>query len=155
MKTNAMLFAAALVTAAPATAPCQAAASPATSAAVAFARLSAGEISRDERNYVACLVSRNDAVVESAIAQSVKMRWALPAAGLDEMRTTLEKLATGGKTAAIRYKAYLAGLVYDSPALFEDESGQKYAWDEDLFAAISGKAEKALLGFNADRPAGK
>ncbi len=155
MKTTAMLFAAALVAAAPAPASCQAEASPAPNPAVSPAQLSAREITRDERNYVACLVCPIDGVVESAIAQSVRMRWALPAAGLDEMKTTLEKLSTGGRTAAIRYKAYLAGLVFDSPVIFKGESGQDYMWDEDLFAAISGKAEKALLGYNAGRSAGR
>jgi hypothetical protein len=155
MKTTAMLFAAALVTAAHSTAPCQAEAGQAPDPAVSPALLSVSEITRDERNYISGLVCPNDGVVESAIALSVKMRWAVPAAGLEEMRTTLEKLAAGGRTAAIRYKAYLAGLVFDSPAIFKGESGRDYPWDEDLFAAISGRAEKALLGYNAGRPAGK
>ena len=155
MKTTAMLFAAALVTAAPASAPSQAEAAPVPNPAASPALLSAKEITRDEQNYVACLVCPIDAVVESAIAQSVKMRWALPSAGLEDMRTTLEKLATAGRTPAIRYKAYLAGLVFDSPVIFKGESGRDYAWDEDLFAAISGKAEKALLGDNAGRPAAR
>ena len=155
MKTTALLFAAALVTAAPATAPSQAEAGPVRNPAVSPALLSTGEITRIERNYLAGLSCPVDGVVESAIAQSVKMRWALPSAGLDEMRATLEKLSTAGRTPAIRYKAYLAGLVFDSPAMFKGESARGYAWDEDLFAAISGKAEKALLGENAGLPAGK
>jgi len=154
MKTTALLFAAALVTAAPATAPFQAEAGPVRNPAVSPALLSTGEITRIERNYLAGLSCPVDGVVESAIAQSVKMRWALPSAGLEDMRTALENLATAGRTPAIRYKAYLAGLVFDSPVIFKSESGKDYAWDEDLFAAISDRAEKALLGFNAARPAG-
>ena len=82
------------------------------------------------------------------------MKWALPSAQLDNLRGTLGTLATGGKTASIRYKAYLAGLVYDSPSIFGDESGQKYVWDEELFTAISTRAQKALLGYNGGHPRG-
>jgi hypothetical protein len=70
---------------------------------------------------------------------------------LEDLRGGLGTLATGGKTAAIRYKAYLAGLVYDSPSIFSSESGQEYTWDEDLFAAVSVRAQKVLLGFSGHR----
>jgi hypothetical protein len=104
-----------------------------------------------EANYGASLKSSNDGVVESAIAHCVEMRWAFPSAKLEDVRDGLGVLATGGKTAAIRYKAYLAGLVYDSPSIFSSESGQEYAQDEDLFAAVSVRAEKVLLGFSGHR----
>jgi hypothetical protein len=51
----------------------------------------------------------------------------------------------------IRYKAYLAGLVYDSPSIFSSESGREYTRDEDLFAAVSMRAEKVLLGDSGHR----
>jgi len=104
-----------------------------------------------EANYGASLKSSNDGVVESAIAHCVEMRWAFPSAKLEDVRDGLGVLATGGKTAAIRYKAYLAGLVYDSPSIFSSESGQEYALDEDLFAAVGVRAEKVLLGFSGHR----
>jgi len=56
---------------------------------------------------------------------------------------------------AIRYKAYLAELVYDTPSLFSGEMGTMYAEDEDLFNAISVRAQGALLGDNTDNPAGR
>jgi hypothetical protein len=78
------------------------------------------------------------------------MKWAFPSMQLEGLRESLGTLATGGKTAAIRYKAYLASLVYDSPSIFTGESGQEYAWDEDLINAIGARAQKALLGNNGD-----
>jgi hypothetical protein len=111
-----------------------------------------GDLRRYEDNYTSCLASWNDGVVESAIAMSVRMKWALPSAQLEPLRRALAGVAADGKTASIRYKAYLAGLVYDAPPMFTDEGARRYAWDEDLFSAISDRARQALLGFNGPRP---
>ncbi|HMK38917.1 MAG TPA: hypothetical protein VK569_06220 [Bacteroidota bacterium] len=148
MKANAMMFAAVLTTAIAFPAAGQSEGGSDGKAPAAPIRTEAQDICRYEHNYMAGLVSANDGVVESAIANSVRMKWALPSAQLEELKGTLGSLTTGGRTAAIRYKAYLAGLVYDSPSIFNGESSQKYAWDEDLFNAIGTRAQKALLGYS-------
>jgi hypothetical protein len=117
-------------------------------------RFSPAEVVRIEKNYVAGLRNMNDGVVESAVANGVRMRWALPASHLDGLRENLAVLSSEGRTPAIRFKAYLAGLVYDSPSMFAPESAKKYTWDDDLFAAIGSRAEKALLGYNSGAPHG-
>ncbi len=153
MKSNTMLFAAVLMAAVAVPAPGQSASDAAGKPSASSARYNYTEtrIRSIEANYRAALKCRNDGVVESAIAQCVRMKWAFPSEQFEGLRDGLGTLATRGKTAAIRYKAYLAGLVYDSPSIFSSESGQEYTWDEGLFAAVSVRAEKVLLGYGGDR----
>jgi len=152
MKSNALILAAVL-TAAPFSPAMGQSSDPITEKSAAGpAGATVTDICRCERNYIGCLKDANDGVVESAIAQSVRMRWALPSARFDDLRNALGSLAATGKTASIRYKAYLAGLVFDSPSIFFGEREQSYTWDEDLFAALSNRAEKALLGCNSGSP---
>jgi hypothetical protein len=154
MKSNSMLLAAVLMAAVAVPAPGQSAGNPAGNPSAPSVRYTEPRVRSIEANYRACLASANEGVVESAIAQCVKMKWAFPAMQLEDLKCSLGTLATGGKTAAIRYKAYLASLVYDSPSIFTGESGQEYAWDEDLINAIGARAQKALLGHNADHSRG-
>ena len=150
MKANAMMFAAVLLAASASPATAQSSGDVARKHPAAADRFGTSEVCRIEKNYVAALASENDGVVESAIAQSVRMKWALPSAQLEGMRESLGKLATDGRTPVIRYKAELAGLVYDAPSIFSAESGQNYTWDEDLFSSVSMRAQKALLGYYGD-----
>jgi hypothetical protein len=152
MNSNTMLFAAVLLTAVAIPARGQSAGNPAGGPSAPSARSTETRVQSIEANYRACLASANEGVVESAIAQAVKMKWAFPSAPLEDLRGSLGTLATGGKSPAIRYKAYLASLVYDSPSIFNSESGQEYAGDEDVINAIGARAQKALLGHNGDRP---
>jgi len=152
MKPSTMVLAAVTMAALAAPAPAQLRNTPAGSEMSANAAIPAAAIRRFEANYKACLASNIDGVVESAIAHSVRMKWALPSASLDEIRSALDRLASDGRTQAIRYKAYLAGMVFDSPSMFAKEGSQKYTWDEDLFDAVSARAEKALLGCNTGSP---
>lgn len=154
MNARAMMVAAAVMTALALPAPGQE-----TSAAVgqpegAPARTKTLNVRKIEKNYAACLTSANEGVVESAIAQSVRMKWALPSARLEDLRTGLGNLADRGKTVSIRYKAYLAGLVFDSPSIFNPGLGENCELDEDLFTAINLRAQQALLGYNGARPRG-
>ncbi len=151
MKSNTMLFAAVLTAAVVFPASGQPAVDTMGKPSPRWLNYSEARVRSIEANYGASLKSSNDGVVESAIAHCVEMRWAFPSAKLEDVRDGLGALATGGKTAAIRYKAYLAGLVYDSPSIFSSESGQEYALDEDLFAAVSVRAEKVLLGDSGHR----
>jgi hypothetical protein len=154
MKSTTMLFAAVLMAAVAVPAPGQSAGNPAGNPSPSPARFTETRVRSIEANYRSCLASANDGVVESAIANAVRMRWALPTAELEGLRGSLGTLAAGGKTAAIRYKAYLAGLVFDSPSMFSGDSGEEYAWDEDLISAIGVRAQNALLGHSGERPRG-
>jgi hypothetical protein len=152
MKSNVLIFAAVLAAASVSAAPGQSPDQIAGKSAAGPVRAQVTDICRCEHNYTACLASTNEGVVESAIAQCIRMKWALPSARLDEVRSALGSLAASGKTPAIRYKASLAGLVYDSPSIFDSERQGSYVWDEDLFAALSNRAGQALLGCNSGSP---
>jgi len=152
MKPSTMVLAAVTMTVLASPAPAQLRNAPAPTGAAVHPAYSEKAIRRFEANYLACITSTNDGVIESAIAHSVRMKWALPAARLEDLRTALDRLAVSGKTPAIRYKAYLAGMVFDAPVMFEEESSQKYTWDEDLFDALSVRAQKALLGCDTGSP---
>lgn len=154
MNARAMMVAAAMMTALASPAPGQETSAAAGQPECAPARTKAMNVRRIEKNYAACLTSANDGVVESAIAQSVRMRWALPAAHLEGLRSGLGNLSDRGKTVSIRYKAYLAGLVFDSPTIFNPGLGENCVWDEDLFTAINLRAQQALLGYSGAPPRG-
>jgi hypothetical protein len=154
MKPSTLAVAAVMITALASPASGQIAANASARTSAAPARYTGGEIRRFENNYVACLASANDGVVESAIANSVRMKWAIPAVEFDGIRSKLGTLAARGKTAAIRYKAYLAGLVYEDPATFALENARGYEFDEVLFAAVSARAQKALLGYGPEMNGG-
>jgi hypothetical protein len=154
MNARAMMVAAAMMTALTSPAPGQETSAAAGTPEAAPASLKSSVVRRIEKNYMACLTSANEGVVESAIAQSVRMKWALPSAQLEDLRLSLGKLAVGGMSVSIRYKAYLAELVYDSPSIFNPGVGENCVWDEDLFAAISSRAQKVLLGYNGAHPRG-
>ncbi|HUI65137.1 MAG TPA: hypothetical protein VL126_09870 [Bacteroidota bacterium] len=152
MKPSTMVLAAVTMAAMAAPAPAQLRNTPAGNDVSANVAYPQAAINKIEGNYLACFASHNNGVVESAIAQTVRMKWAIPSARLGELRTALDKLAADGTTPAIKYKAYLAGMVFDAPSMFQEESAQKYMWDEDLFDAVSARAQKALLGCNTGSP---
>ncbi len=152
MKPTAVIFAAALMTVLASPAPGQSALIPDSAPVSRPTPTGDDDIRRYESNYAACLNNGNDGVVESAIAMSVRMKWALPSAQLEPLRRALASVAADGKTASIRYKASLAGLVFDAPPMFNNDSARRYAWDEDLFSAISERARHELLGSNGPRP---
>lgn len=153
MKSNSMVLAAVLMTAIASPGFGHPAADP-TGKQVSPAKLySEADIQRFEKNYRRCLVCANDGVVESAIANTVRMKWAVPSAHLDELKATLGSLAADGPTVAIRYKACLAEMVFDSPSTFAEQSGQKYAGDDELFTAITVRLQQALFGYDDGSPA--
>ena len=152
MKPSTMVLAAAAMAVLASPAPAQLRNSPAPDQVAGRVAYTEKAIHRIESNYMACLASANNGVIESAIAHSVRMRWAIPSARLEDLRSALVTLAASGRTPAIRYKAYLAGLVFDAPVMFTEEGSLKYTWDEDLFDAVSARAQKALLGCNSGSP---
>ena len=152
MKPSTMVLAAVTMAALVSPAPAQLRNSPAPDRESVRPAYTEKAVRRFEANYLACIASANEGVVESAIAHSVRMKWAIPSARLEDLRVALGTLAASGKTPAIRYKAYLAGMVFDAPVMFENEASQKYMWDEDLFDAVSARAQKALLGCNTGSP---
>ena len=98
------------------------------------------------QRYVECLESCNTGVVESALAQAVLMKLYVPEKEFDGLRGKIGSLSVNGCNPAIRYKAYLASLVYDDPELFTKEQGQSFSDAEALFSSVSNRLQVTLLG---------
>ena len=101
-----------------------------------------------DRMYSACLKSGSNGVVESAIAHCLWAKLALPEAEFDQIREGLGSLAVFGRTPSIRYKAYLAGLVFDDPTVFTGGTMRPYDSTDQLFTALSERFQSVLLGYN-------
>lgn len=101
------------------------------------------------RSFLSSLNSSNDGVVESAIAQVAYMRAALPMAELTDIERTVNELANTGRTPAIRYKAYLASLVFSNPTMFRNDTSVDYASGDEFFNALSVRLQQTLLGYNS------
>lgn len=106
------------------------------------------DLAKVERNYLACLQSLNDGVVESAIAQVAHLKLYCPDNCFAGLQGALNSLAVTGRTPAIRYKAYLAMLVFDQPAMFSKEQEGEYKTESQLFTAIGKRLQQSLIGYN-------
>jgi len=107
-----------------------------------------GYIQKAIKNYAAALKSTNDGVVESAIAQIVFIRIGLPKLDLKTVEGTVTNLAENGRTPVIRYKAYLANIVFESPASFEKALNVETTNSDAFFAVIASQVQRTLLGQN-------
>jgi hypothetical protein len=100
-----------------------------------------------EQNYLCCLSSENDGLVESAIAMVARLRILYPERSLPGLREKLYDLAINGQTASIRFKSYLVSTVLDDLTLPPPE--QVAGLDNsELFALIAGRLQKSLLGYS-------
>jgi len=107
------------------------------------------DLGRLEVAYLYSLGSDNNGVVESAIAQVAWMQMARPDVQVNGLKAALGCLSVNGRTPSIRFKAYLAGLVIDDPSMFALEGEGEYGTDGELFSALSGRLQKALIGQNS------
>jgi hypothetical protein len=96
--------------------------------------------------YVQCFKTGNPGVIESALGHAVRMKLYVPEVKCPELRQEINSLAVMGTTPSIRYKAYLASLVFDSPKLFKEEAARQYKDPDDLFNTIASRLQVALLG---------
>jgi hypothetical protein len=106
------------------------------------------DLAKVERRYLACLQSLNDGVVESAIAQVAHLKLYCPGKCFAGLQGALSRLAVTGRTPAIRYKAYLAMLVFDHPAMFVNEQEAEYSTEGQLFTAIGKRLQQSLIGYS-------
>ena len=98
-------------------------------------------------NYLASLKSPNDGVVESAIAEIARMKAILQKENFCDLKGELDRLSVSGRTAPIRYRAYLAALLLDNPDWFKEECCKQYTSSEELLTAISKHLQKTLVGY--------
>jgi hypothetical protein len=99
-------------------------------------------------NYLWSLGSDNPGVVGSALAQIAYFSLCKPDFCTEEMTAAVASLAATGSTAAVRYRAYLAGLVIENPAMFTLERDARYETGEQLFSALANRLQEKLLSYN-------
>jgi hypothetical protein len=99
-----------------------------------------------ERSFLFSLGSSNDGVVESAIAHVARIKMEVPDASMERIKAALGCLSVNGRTSRIRYRAYLAGLVFDEPVLFAGDAGRIFSDADEFFTTVSGCLEGKLLG---------
>ena len=106
----------------------------------------AAHLDKAAQRYTECLESCNTGVIESALAQAVLMKLYVPEKEFEGLREKISSLSVNGCNPTIRYKAYLASLVYDDPELFAQEQGQSFSDAEALFSSVSNRLQVTLLG---------
>jgi hypothetical protein len=100
-------------------------------------------------NYEVGLKSGNDGLVESSITYSTLLRVAAPELNLGGIRAEMEKLIMSGNTPAIRYKAYLASIVFENPRTFTNALGADGGDGNQFFGMVAEHVSKSLLGYKA------
>jgi hypothetical protein len=80
-----------------------------------------------EKNYLKCLNSENQGVVEAAIGVVTYIRVAFPNRKMAEIRAKLVDLALNDSSYAVRSKAFMAMQVFADPAAYEKIAGTKGA----------------------------
>jgi len=108
------------------------------------------DVRKASRNYAKCLKSENDGIVESALAHVAYTRLILPTADLKDLREAVEGLTNADRSPVIRYKAYLASMVFVNPGLFTRTAATNYADGDEFFAAIAFQLRHSLLGYRSE-----
>lgn len=100
------------------------------------------------KTYATLLNSDNDGVVASAIAHLALIKIDMPDVELDGVRAKIADLVESGRTPAIRYKAYLASIVFQTPEMFRGGSKVGSTVSDTFFREIASRAQTSLLGQN-------
>ena len=105
------------------------------------------QLEKAATNYEAGLKSGVDGLVESSITYSTLLRVAAPELDLCGIRSELDKISKSGNTPAIRYKAYLAGIVFENPQAFQNAVGNEDTDGNQLFGMVAEHVSRSLLGY--------
>lgn len=101
-------------------------------------------------SYEAGLKSGNEGVVEASITFSTFLRVADPQLDLSDIRQELEKVAVSGRTPALRYKAYLATMVFENPQAFKSAWSVEGPDGSRFFTAVAEQVSRTLLGCKSE-----
>ena len=116
-----------------------------------FARLSTyqqADLGRFEKAFLRCLESDVDAVVESAVSELTRLKLVQTTAESELIQEKFISLSMSGRSPAVRYKAYLASVVFDSPQTFAEESDKPFTSQNELFTAIATRLAHTVLAMN-------
>lgn len=106
----------------------------------------AADLKKAEKNYLACLDSPNDGVLESGLAHIAMMKILFAASAFPALEQKVVELSVAGRTPTIRYKAYLTSAVFQNPMAFAFEATAGYEDKEQLFKSIAARMQAELLG---------
>jgi len=109
------------------------------------ARHKCSDLASAEKKYVQCLKSDNAGVVESALAHAVNMKLICPSVEFRKLKAEISDLSKSGSTPVTRYKAYLAGLVFENAAMFTRVRQAGYETPEELFRSVATQVQLTLL----------
>ncbi|MBL0177465.1 MAG: hypothetical protein IPP94_19865 [Ignavibacteria bacterium] len=96
-------------------------------------------------NYAVCLRSDNHGVVESAIAQLVRLKLDVPNLSAPDCVREMRRLSTEGRTQMIRLKARFALMLCDDPALFDLAQLHRSDEPDAVFAEIASQLRSKLI----------
>ena len=103
------------------------------------------KVDKAAKNYLVTLDMENEGVVESGLAQVAALKLALPATAFTPLKDKVADLAASGRTPTIRYKAYVTLMVFDNPAMFNEECCSNYSDGDQLFVALSKRIQETLF----------
>jgi hypothetical protein len=87
----------------------------------------------------------NEGVIGSALAHAVWIKLMRPEMEFADLEAKVNALVLTAPTVALRSRARLAGLVFDSPEMFTGISSMEFAGDAELFAAVAGRVSYSSL----------
>jgi len=99
-------------------------------------------------NYLHALKSENSGVVESAIFHSLKFKIFYPEQNIARLDREISKLIKEGKTASIRYKAFLVTQCINCEELLTKIEKEDYKDADKFFTLIAQKVNDYLLAAN-------
>ena len=97
-----------------------------------------------ERNYLACLSSTNDGVIESALAQVAMMKLMLPEGNYASLTSRVANLSRTAASPELRYKAFLTESVLANPNAFITLARAGYATPDEFFGAVASRLGEFL-----------
>lgn len=97
------------------------------------------------QRYIESLRTGNDGVMKSALAHATWMKLMVPEQHFTALQSEIAALSATASSPEVRYRAYLATLVFDRPAMFKGEEEKDFPFGDDLFTSIAQRASIALL----------
>ncbi len=91
------------------------------------------------QNYLGCLRSSNEGVIESALAQVAMMKLAVPEGNFRDLEARVAEIARASSAPELRYKAYLVATVLAQPEIFKGSAYGEYGDTDGLFGALASR----------------
>ena len=114
-------------------------------AAEALTTMTQAQVEFAKKSYLDCLNSTNEGVVQSAIGIILQWRLINPQEDLSKLERKISDLALNGGSPEVRFKASLASLVMDNPAVVNFDAASCEDCTE-LFDAITGSLRQMMIG---------